>query len=316
MPSLKARARAFLRSAAEEALGTHIRQLSEGGKEAINTARILSILNESRELPHLRDYGFRTFSQFGEDGVIQRLISRVPDLDQRFVEIGVEDYSESNTRLLAEKDNWRGLIIDSGDEARGFLQRTGLGMMRSVDFCQSYVTAENVNDVLRGQPDDLGLLSIDIDGMDYWIWRAIETVRPAIVAIEYQSNFGPTEAIVVPYQPDFSHSRAHHSHLFWGASLAAMESLGSEKGYALVGTSDGPNAFFVREDRLGPLRRVTAEACYYETRYRESRDADGQPTYLTEMADRRREIADCEVLDLHTGERRKIGSYASLVPTP
>lgn len=316
MPNLKSRLRAFLRSASEEALGplaVEMREIRDTGERAsINAGRLLAQANAGRSLPRLQDYGFKVFSQFDEDGIIQRLVEEVGTPVERFVEIGVEDYSESNTRFLLMKNNWRGLLIDCGDEAARFLRERGLDVMRSIDFRQSFVTAENVDDLLRDQPEELGLLSIDVDGMDYWIWKATTVVRPRIVSIEYQSNFGPTESMVVPYDPAFERRKYHASELCYGASLAALAALGAAKGYALVGTSKGPNAFFVREDCLGGLEPTPPAECYYETRYRESRDAARNPTRLTEMRARRREIADCEVVDVPTGERRKVGSYESL----
>lgn len=310
--SLRSRLRALVRSGAEEALGAHIRHLTEGGSGAINAGRLLALANEGRDLVHLRDYGFRVSSQFGEDGIIQHLVAKVPGISDTFVEIGVEDYSESNTRFLADKDDWRGLIIDASDDAPAFLRRRAYDVRRSIDFRRAFVTAENVDDLLSGQPEELGLLSIDIDGMDYWVWRALSVVRPAIVVLEYQNTFGPTEEIVVPYDPTFDRLRAHPSGLYWGASLAAFERLGREKGYALLGTSDGPNVFFVREDRLGPLRRVTSAECYREARYRESRELDSRSPLVIGMAERRRAVAGCEVLDLRTGDRRTVGSFENL----
>lgn len=303
MASLKARARAFFRSAAEEALGTHIRQLAEGGNDAINTARVLAILNESRDLPRLRDYGFGVYSQFGEDGIVQRLISRVAVPTERFVEIGVQDYSESNTRFLATKDSWSGLIIDAGEAAAAFLQSSGLGLKRAIDFRKAFVTAENVNELLHDEPRDLGLLSLDIDGMDYWVWKALSVIQPAIVVVEYQHRFGPQEQIVVPYDSAFDRFHHHPSGAYYGASLAAFESLSAEKGYILVGTSDGPNAFFVRAELASRVATVTAAECHRTSCYRESPDAD-ELTLISEK----------HVLDLPSGELRQLSSYSSLFP--
>ena len=301
MIRLRSRLRAFLRSAAEEAIGAHIARLTEGGTQAVNQGRLLALANEGRDLPHLRNYGFRVFSQFGEDGILQHLIGNVPLANDRFVEIGVEDYSESNTRFLVEKDDWHGLIIDADTTAPDFLRRTGLHTRRSVTFRQSFVTAENVNDLLRDEPEDLALLSIDVDGNDYWLWRAVE-LRPAIVVVEYNNGFGPDEALVVPYDPGFVRMAAQPGGRYYGASLAAFEHLGREKGYALLGTSDGPNAFLVRDDLLDGLKRVTAQECWRKARYRET----PEPQRLSDAG-------PLPVFDLRTGLITPLNAYVALM---
>lgn len=322
MSSLVRRLRGFLRSAAEEAGGSVVSHLSQTihaasnnqlvHNNALNVARLL-VQNQAHQKPNrLRDVGFKVFSQFDEDGVIQYLVGLMPEIPQFFVEIGVEDYRESNTRLLLEKDNWRGLILDSGPEASVFLRESGLDIMRTIDFRQAFITTENIERLLDGVPKDLGLLSIDIDGMDYHIWRAIQGVRPAIVSVEYNSTFGPKAKVTVPYQPDFTRSSHHFSELCYGASLAALADLGDEKGYALVGTSTGPNAFFVRRALLatlpeGVLPEVSVEEAYYEARYRESKTQDGSYSYLSDAASRRQAMADAKILDLVTNEIMTVG---------
>lgn len=144
----------------------------------------------------------------------------------------------------------------------------------------AFVTRENIDQLLEenGVTGEIGLLSIDIDGMDYWVWKAIEVVDPAIVVIEYNYRFGSEDAVTVPYRPDFDRREAHHSILYYGASLEALAELGREKGYALVGVeSHGLNAFFVRRDLLpDTLREVTAAEAFRVGGFDEAHDEHGR----------------------------------------
>jgi len=244
----------------------------------------------------LRDTELKVFSQWGEDGVVQHLVRTLSPSDT-FVEIGVGDYAESNTRFLLTHDNWRGAIFDGGDAHVRFVRRTGLAWRHSIDAVSAFVTRENVNDLVRGAgiSGEIGLLSIDVDGVDYWLWDAVDVVNPWIVVVEYNSAFGAEHAVTVPYDAAFTATAAHPSGQYFGASLAALEHLARAKGYRLVGaTSQGVNAFFVREDVAGDLWSPTVGEAYARSRIRTVRDPDGSLAYtgddhravLGAMADR------------------------------
>ena len=231
----------------------------------------------------VRDAEFRVFSQFGEDGIIQHLVGRVPVEYEVFVEFGVEDYSESNTRFLLVHDNWRGLVMDGGDRHVAFLHRTGLDWRHDIQAKTAFVDRDNINGLIAaaGIGGDIGLLSVDIDGNDYWVLDAIDVVSPRILVVEYNSNFGPEASVTVPYDARFERGRAHWSQLYWGASLPALDALARRKGYALVGgNSAGNNAFWVREDVRGELPRASVDDAYAVSRFRESRDESGALTYV------------------------------------
>ena len=128
---------------------------------------------------------------------------------------------------------------------------------------QAFVTAENVNGLIEegGFGGELGVLSIDVDGVDYWLWKAIRVVSPRVVVIEYNASFGATRAVTVPYKPDF---RCHPGGLYHGASLAALSLLGRQLGYVLVAVeSAGVNAFFVRQDLCPPALAGRSPADLY-----------------------------------------------------
>jgi hypothetical protein len=253
---------------------------------------------------------FRVFSQFGEDGIIQFLVQRVPVEHQRFVEIGVEDYSESNTRFLLVHDAWSGLIVDSGSAHRRFLEDSRLVWRTTVDAVTAFVDRDNVNDTIRGGgvEGEIGLLSLDIDGNDYWVLEAIDCVSPQILVVEYNSLFGPERSVTVPYDAGFARSEKHFSHLYWGASLAALARAADAKGLALVGGNRaGNNAFFVRRGALGEIPERTVAECWRPAQFRESRRPDGGLTFLSDDREKRRLLRGLAVVDLDDGAERTIG---------
>lgn len=240
---------------------------------------------EARQLQAQGDAGlneneFRVFSQWGEDGIIQYLIRHVPIERRAFVEIGVEGYTEANTRYLLVNDNWSGLIVEGDSEQIERIRRRELRWLYDLAVEPTFVTRDNINGILRrhGMTGSIGLLSIDIDGVDYWIWDAIDTISPAIVVMEYNYRFGPEAAVTVPYDPQFDRRAAHHSLLYYGASLRALTLLADRKGYALVGTgAAGLNAFFVHRDLLSPpLREVDVTDAFRIGQFCEAHDEHGR----------------------------------------
>ena len=252
---------------------------------------------------------FSTYSQWGEDGIIEYLVSRIDVPHEIFVEFGVQDYKESNTRFLLRNRNWRGLVMDGGADYIAAIRKDGTYWRYDLTAVHAFVSAANINGLIRdnGISGDIGLLSVDIDGNDYWVWKAIDVVSPRIVVCEYNSVFGSERAVTVPYDPEFLRTRAHHSNLFFGASLRALCLLAREKNYAFVGCgSAGANAFFVRRDCMSRLRELTPEEGFVTSRTRESRNARGELTYIR-GEDRLAEIAGCELVDVITGERLTAG---------
>ncbi len=235
------------------------------------------------QIADLRDAEFRVYSQWGEDGIIQMLLKYVPIERQIFVEFGVENYRESNTRFLLVHDNWSGLVMDGDKRNIDFIKRDAIFWRHNLKADCAFVTRENINELLRrnGVEGDIGLLSIDIDGNDYWVWQAIDVVTPRVVIAEYNSRFGAERSVTVPYSPDFTRKGAHPSMIYYGASLAALVHLGDRKGYDFVGSnSAGNNAFFVRRDvRPNALPALTAQEGYVRSQFREMRDSTGRLTF-------------------------------------
>jgi hypothetical protein len=229
---------------------------------------------------------FRTFSQWGEDGILQHLLRHVAITKRIFIEFGVENYTESNTRFLLVKDNWSGLVIDGSAANIDFIKNDDIYWRHNLKAEHAFITAESINDLIRrnGIEGEIGLLSIDIDGNDYWVWQAIDVVNPSIVVLEYNSGLGPERAVTIPYDAGFVRSKAHYSNLYYGASLSALWLLGKRKGYSLVGcNSAGNNAFFVRDDlRPASLPEVRPKDAFVRAQFRESRAADGTLAFLSD----------------------------------
>ncbi len=229
-----------------------------------------------------RKVGFKVFSQWDEDGIIQYLVSHLPIQNKTFIEFGVEDYEESNTRFLLLNDHWQGMVLDACESDIGFIQTDPIYWQFDLQAKCAWITRENIDCHLRGAgfSEDVGLLSIDIDGNEYWIWEAIQSIKPRIVIVEYNSVFG-LQPISVPYKEDFHRLSVHYSGLYYGCSLAALYHLARQKGYVLVGSNIvGNNAFFIRSDLVSEFKGLEPEEVYVPSKFRESRDPAGNLSYI------------------------------------
>jgi len=165
--------------------------------------------------------------------MIHAIFSTIGTTNKYFVEFGVEDGKECNTRALA-KQGWKGLLMDGGNENH------------TINLQKEFITAENIEELFtkNAVPQELDLLSIDIDGNDYWVWDAIKNYAPRVVIAEYNACIPYTPAVTIPYKTDFMWDKTD----YYGASLSALVQLGTEKGYTLIATdSRGVNAFFVQD---------------------------------------------------------------------
>lgn len=230
----------------------------------------------------LADAEFRVTSQWGEDGIIDWLVEHVPIANRTFIEFGVENYREANTRFLLQNRNWRGLVMDGSADYMRDLRREALYWRHDVTAAHAFITREGIDDVIgaNGYAGDIGLLSIDIDGNDYWVLEALTVVSPRILVVEYNPVLGDRHAVVVPYRPDFHRLKAHHSGLYFGASITALIALAERKGYAFVGScSNGINAFFVRNDVFHHVDGRIHEKRACPSLHRDARDANGRLIY-------------------------------------
>lgn len=217
----------------------------------------------------LAPYGFTAYSQSDDDGMIEEVFRRIGTTNRQFIDFGCAEGIENNTTYLI-LTGWNGLWMDGSEANIGaiknlFAQFVANGKLQAKP---AFITRENINGLIREahmQPEP-DLLSIDLDGNDYWIWEAIDAVRPRAVVIEYNAVFRPPHQIVQEYDAAFR----WRSDGYYGASLKALEALGTKKGYALVGCNfAGSNAYFVRDDLVNDKfsRPFTAEHHYREAMY-------------------------------------------------
>lgn len=252
---------------------------------------------------------FKVFSQNGEDGILQYLINNVVIDNDIFVEFGVSNYREANTRFLLLNNNWKGLVIDGSADNIAAIKDEPLYWKHELVAERHFITKDNINGIISGAgiSGDIGLLSVDIDGNDYWVWQAIDVTQPRVVVCEYNSVFGGDVPVSVPYQENFDRAKAHPSCLYFGASLPALCLLAKQKGYDFVGSdSTGINAFFVRSDLDHGLKKRSAKEGYVKSRHRESRDALGNLNFVSSDA-RLDLIADMEVVNVSNNEMLRLG---------
>lgn len=201
--------------------------------------------------PHTEDgpltpFELRVFSQNGEDGVLSEILRRIGAGERFFVEFGIESGREGNCVYLADVSGWRGLFIEPDADLFAELERkyrTDPG----VQTVTARVTPSNVEELFSraAVPAEPDVLSIDIDGQDYWVWEALSAYKPRVVVVEYNSALDPGRRLVEP--PGGGHG--WDGTAYTGASLDALCSLATAKGYRLVHTELAAlNAFFVRAD--------------------------------------------------------------------
>lgn len=256
----------------------------------------------------LHETEFSVFSQTGEDGIIQFLVAHLPNIPKTFIEFGVQEYIEANTRFLLKQDYWHGLIMDGSASALQYIQRDEINWRYNLITKCAFITKDNINRLISEAEfsGEIGILSVDIDGNDYWIWNAIQGITPAIVICEYNATFGDDYPITIPYQPDFDRTTAHFSNLYFGASLPALCHLADQKGYDFIGCNRmGNNAFFIRRDSQHGFQPLTAKEGFMPAQFSESRDEKGNLSFLKGQA-KLMQIADCMVYDVIMGHTKTI----------
>lgn len=227
-----------------------------------------SQMANSKQLPDFKNTGFHVYSQTDEDGFLIYIFSLIGTTNKKVVEIGSGDGLECNSANLIIHHGWDALLLDgdannvsTGIKIYSFIKNTHNNPPKLVN---AWITLENINGLLEknGFKGEIDLLSIDIDGNDYWIWKVIECVNPRVVVIEYNTYWMENESVTVPYDPEFQ-AKIINGAYYCGASLAAFVSLGKKLGYRLVGSNTRQyNAFFVRNGLgIDILPEVTVESC-------------------------------------------------------
>lgn len=213
------------------------------------------LLNQRLGFPRANfdDIQFRSNSQNGEDGILLQIFALIGTSNKKAVELCAGDGMECNTANLIIQHGWTGLLVD-GDEnnvkkGRHFYgKRCKDTILHPPKFLHSWITAENINDLISAQGfgGEIDLLSLDLDGIDYWVWKNLEVVSPRVVVLEYNPLWPSDSAVTVPNEKNFKGEFFGHTSDYAGASLRAFVKLGKEKGYRLIGAERlNYNAFFM-----------------------------------------------------------------------
>lgn len=256
---------------------------------------------------------YKVFSQNGEDGIIQYLIKTLKLKHIKFVEIGTEDYTESNTRYIFHTMRCDGLIIDPLKNLDTLVKKNIPEFWKNnLKIINNFATPENINSLLEDSNfhNDIDLFSLDIDGIDYWIIKKLKKNISKIFIAEYNPYFGPDLEITIPNINNFNRTSYHYSNLCWGVSLKSLIKIMIEKNYTFVGSNDFlNNAFFVSNDHIDKIKikKPNLENLFEFTnaKYREGRDQIGNLTFI-EPRKILYEIKDCEVIDLKRDKLVKI----------
>jgi hypothetical protein len=231
--------------------------------------RYQELVRGGAPLPALSEAEFRCYSQNGEDGILLYIFSLIGTTNRRVVEICAGDGIECNAANLIVNHGWLGLLLDGDPQlvaaGKSFYASCRTTWVSPPLMLNAWITADNVNQLVHGHgfSGQIDLLSLDLDGNDYWIWKALDCIQPNVVVLEFNGSCGPECSVTMSYDPAFRLDVTVQPYRC-GASLPAFVKLARGKGYRLVGVQSlGFNAFFVREgigNALLPER--SAHECY------------------------------------------------------
>lgn len=234
---------------------------------------------QTGKLPSFEETGFRVYSQSDEDGLLLYLFSLIGFSNHFVLDIASGSPIGGNTTNLILNWGCHGLLIEGNEklvaESVAFYNHHPDAELFPPRIKQAWVTAENINQLVinEGLSGEIDLFSLDVDGVDYWLWKSLDVVSPRVVMVEYQDMFIADESLTIPYKSDFNRFDIHPD--YFGASLAAFVNLAHKKGYRLVGCNRyGYNAFFVRNDlAVDILPEVTVESCLSHPRIHANRES-------------------------------------------
>lgn len=251
------------------------------GTQILLLLKYKELLRNGGPLPAFDEVGFRTFSQFDEDGILLYIFSLIGTTNRVTVEACAGVGYECNSANLIVNHGWHALLFDGNlkntQTAQGFYGSLSDTQITQPKVVNAWLDPAGIDRLIQenGFSGEIDLLSVDLDGVDYWIWKAIRCVRPRVVVAEYHPVFGPDEPYTIKNIKDFCYTDyAEKMTAYCGASLAAFVNLGRELGYRLVGCNRNQlNAFFVR-DGIGEavLPEVSAASCLTHPRIAEMRN--------------------------------------------
>ena len=262
-----------------ERVGEGLRRLEHAAGYVDRGTQLLMALKyrelaQRGEMLSFNEVEFRNYSQNGEDGILWYIFSLIGTVNKTCVELCAGNGIECNSANLIVNHGWLGLLCDGDADnvaaGRDFYANHPNTWSLPPNLQQQWISAETVNDLIEknGFAGELDLLSLDIDGIDYWLWKAIEVCSPRVVMLEINAIWGCEASVTVPYRPDFEARKIYHTDrlvaYYCGASLPAFVKLGAQKGYRLVGSNSYDfNVVFMRNDvGVDHFPEVTAESCF------------------------------------------------------
>ena len=241
----------------------------------INKGKILSLQHSRfKKIKNISDVEFRVFSQWGEDGIIDWVINQIPNISKNFIEIGTEDFKEANTRFLLMNKNWDGVLIEGDKNYVENIKKDRIYWKHNIKVINEFVNLSNIDNIISNLKlkKEIGLISLDIDGIDYWILKKLKLLKPGIFICEFNPLFGYEKSVTVPYKKKFIRSKEHYSNSYFGASLRAIINL-LKKEYLFIGTnSAGNNAFFINKRQSKYIQNKIINKKIFKSKFRESRN--------------------------------------------
>ena len=266
---------------------------------------MLSSRAMSNSFKNLWDAEVKVFSQWGEDGILDYLVSRLGIHKPKFLEIGAGNFDECNSRFMAENLNASVVAVDGRRDLLANIDVSEIKWKSNILGIETWVTPNNINELIsqsRVFMGEIDVFSLDLDGNDYWILQEADLRNVRVVVVEYNPLLGRTHEVTVPRDDSFDRTSKHESWLYYGASLLAFVGELKKKGFTFVGTNRvGNNAFFVSSGDAGliPFQPNPLDASFYDWRIRESRDSAGNLSFLTGSA-RQSAIGNMPLVDLRT----------------
>ena len=247
-------------------------------RSSIDQKQLMATYRQSYDLGcrpiSIDDVGFRVHSQHEEDGHLLFIFALIGTTNKKCVDICAGNGVECNTANLIIHHRWVGLLID-GDhnnvkDAKLYYSKNLNTHIWPPIIKKKWITRDNINQFLSDAnfTGSVDLLSLDIDGIDYWVWEAISSIDPRVVVLEFNHLLGPDKSVSVPYQADFQAGLSEYGSDYAGASLQAFIKLGRKKGYRLVGTNSfATNAYFINDSiECSWLPEINAQDCFSHPR--------------------------------------------------
>ncbi len=282
-------------------------------KFLLGQSSIISSRATANNFKDLWDAEVKIYSQWGEDGILDYICQAIGLSKPNVIEIGSGNFTECNSRFLAESRNANVIAVDSRSDLVEKVKSSSIFWKSQIIPIVDWVTPDNINSIILSGEEKFGkidIFSFDLDGNDYWIIKEANLNKIDVVVLEYNPIFGAIKEVTVPRDDEFDRYKKHFTGLYYGASLKAYLKLLSNKDFIFIGTNRvGNNAFFIKNNLLHNFKIATPSDLekYVDWRIRESRDESGRLSYLSGK-DRLEAIRELPLIELTTQSEINVGS--------